>query len=390
VPFADLGHYQLHYRLDGPSDAPLLVLSNSLGTDFSLWDTQIPAFTRFFRVLRYDTRGHGQSSLSSEPTTVAALTADVISLVDHVGADRFSFCGISLGGMTGLVLGLNHPERLQALVLSNTAARISTPESWNARIATVQSQGMQPVAEAAMERWFTPEFRSRHVDIVDHFRDRLASTSSEGYIPCCVALRDADLRESISGIRVPTLVVAGAHDPVTTPEDAHFLVNKIAGSTYTELTAAHLSNVEAAEEFSQRVSTFLLQRKSFSQGMAVRRAVLGDAHVDRSLAQLNDFNREFQDLITRYAWGEIWTRPGLPRHTRSLVTLAMMVALNRGEEFRLHVRAAFNNGVTREEIKELLLQTAIYCGVPAANAAFHAAQQVFVEMEQPRTDSGAR
>jgi len=115
--------------------------------------------------------------------------------------------------------------------------------------------------------------------------------------------------------------------------------------------------------------------------MAVRRAVLGDAHVDRSLANVNDFNRDFQHLITRYAWGEIWTRPGLSRHTRSLITLAMMVALNRTEEFRMHVRAAFNNGVTREQIQEVLLQTAIYCGVPAANAAFHAAEQVFAELE---------
>ena len=383
-PLTDLGHCQLHYQLDGPPDAPLLVLSNSLGTDLSLWDAQIPVFTRSFRVLRYDTRGHGQSSLSSEPTTVAALAADVVELVDHIGADRFSFCGTSLGGMTGMMLGLNHPERLQALVLSNTAARIGTPESWNARIAALSQQGMQSLVEAAMERWFTPEFRSQHSGMVDHFRQRFVNTSPEGYAQCCAALRDADLRESISAICIPTLVISGSHDPVTTTEDARFLTEKITGSIYAELAAAHLSNVEAAEEFSQRVADFLLQREKFSQGMEVRRAVLGDAHVDRSLAQLNDFNREFQDLITRYAWGEIWTRPGLPRHTRSLITLAMMVALNRGEEFRLHVRAAFHNGVTREEIKELLLQTAIYCGVPAANAAFHAAQQVFAEMEQTK------
>jgi 4-carboxymuconolactone decarboxylase len=121
-------------------------------------------------------------------------------------------------------------------------------------------------------------------------------------------------------------------------------------------------------------------RERHEQGMKVRRAVLGDAHVDRTVARANDFNREFQDLITRYAWGEIWTRPGLPRHTRSLLTVAMMVALNRSEEFKLHVRAAFNNGVTREEIREVLLQCAIYCGVPAANSAFHMAEEVFTQM----------
>jgi len=126
------------------------------------------------------------------------------------------------------------------------------------------------------------------------------------------------------------------------------------------------------------------ERERYQQGMAVRRAVLGDAHVDRSLQNKNEFNEEFQDLITRYAWGEIWTRPGLPRHTRSCITLAMMVALNRGEELRMHLRAAFNNGVTREEIKEVLLQTAIYCGVPAANSAFHIAEEVFAEIKSKR------
>jgi len=122
-------------------------------------------------------------------------------------------------------------------------------------------------------------------------------------------------------------------------------------------------------------------RERHKQGMTVRRAVLGDAHVDRTLTRSCDFNREFQDLITRYAWGEIWTRPGLPRHTRSLITIAMMVALNRSEEFKLHVRAAFNNGVTRDEIKEVLLQCAIYCGVPAANSSFHMAEEVFAQMD---------
>ena len=124
------------------------------------------------------------------------------------------------------------------------------------------------------------------------------------------------------------------------------------------------------------------QGEQYEKGMKLRRAVLGDEHVNRSAAKITPFNAEFQDLITRYAWGEIWTRPGLARHTRSLITLAMMVALNRGEEFKLHVRAAFNNGVTRDEIKEVLLQTAIYCGVPAANSAFHAAEEVFAELEK--------
>ncbi|MBV9404193.1 MAG: 3-oxoadipate enol-lactonase [Acidobacteriaceae bacterium] len=382
MPFADLNHCRLHYQLDGPSNAPLLVLSNSLGTDVSLWDRQMPAFTRSYRVVRYDTRGHGQSSLSSEPTTITSLASDVIALVDQVGADRFSFCGISIGGLTGMMLALSHPQRLLSLVLANTAARIGTSESWNARIDTVQTQGIVSLLETIMERWFTAEFRSKHNGIIDHFRECLANTSPEGYIQSCAALRDADLRQSVSRIPVRTLVIAGSHDFATTVDDARFIVEKIPGAAYDELPTAHISNVEAPEEFSRAVLDFLARQELFAKGMKQRRAVLGDTHIDRSLAQPSEFNREFQDLITRYAWGEIWNRPGLPRHTRSLLTLAMLVALNRGEEFRMHVRAAFNNGVTRDEIKEVLLQAAIYCGVPAANAAFHAAQEVFAAMEQ--------
>jgi len=387
MPFADLDHCKLHYELEGASGSPVLVLCHSLGADLSLWDAQVALFVRRFRLLRYDLRGHGRSSVSSEPTTMQALASDVIALADAVSTNRFSFCGISIGGMIGLELALRYPGRLNALVIANTAARIGTSESWEMRIRTVQAHGMQSVVEPALERWFTPEFRSSHSNIVEHFGQVLANTAPAGYLKACEAIRDADLRSSISEIQTPALVIAGSEDSATTVEDAQFLVHKMASSIYREMRTAHLSNVEGSEEFSDAVFSFLVKRDGFSEGMDVRRAVLGDAHVDRSLQKLNDFNREFQDLITRYAWGEIWTRPGLPRHTRSLVTLGMMIALNRTEEFRLHARAAFNNGVTREEIKELLLHAAVYCGVPAANSAFHAAEEVFAEMEQTRPDT---
>ena len=246
MAFLDLKHCRVHYRLDGPPSGPLLVLSNSLGTDLSLWDAQIPPFIRDFRVLRYDTRGHGQSSVSSEPATVAALADDVIALIDYLGVERFSFCGISLGGMTGMQLALHQRERLNALILSNTAARIGTPETWNARIEAVRTQGMQALVDTTIQRWFTADFRSRHSAVVDHFRATFVNTPADGYIACCQAIRDADLRESISAIRVPTLVIAGAEDSATTIEDARSLTQTIAGSKYVELTAAHLSNVESA------------------------------------------------------------------------------------------------------------------------------------------------
>jgi 3-oxoadipate enol-lactonase/4-carboxymuconolactone decarboxylase len=216
----------------------------------------------------------------------------------------------------------------------------------------------------------------------------LLATDPRGYAGGCAAVRDMDQRESIARIVAPTLVIGGTHDPGMPPPHSHLLVQRIPGACYVELPAAHLSNVEAEEAFNRALSGFLDQQETgmsesarYDQGMEVRRAVLGDAYVDRAMARRNAVNSEFQELITRYAWGEVWTRPGLPRHTRSLITIAMLIALNRGDEFRLHVRAAANNRVTRDQIKEVLLQSAIYCGVPAANTAFHLAQEVFAEMD---------
>jgi 3-oxoadipate enol-lactonase / 4-carboxymuconolactone decarboxylase len=215
------------------------------------------------------------------------------------------------------------------------------------------------------------------------------ATSAGGYLSCAAALRDADLRAVVSHVSVPTLVVAGEEDPGSSPADARWLCEQIPGARYAIVRGAHLCNIEDAAGFNDTVLSFLGgsvsqgdERERYATGLATRRAVLGDAYVDRSLQRLNPFNHEFQDLITRYAWGEIWSRPGLPRHTRSLLTISMLVALRQDHELALHVRAARNNGVTREEIMEVLLQSSIYCGVPAANAAFRVAEEVLAEPGQ--------
>jgi 3-oxoadipate enol-lactonase/4-carboxymuconolactone decarboxylase len=202
-----------------------------------------------------------------------------------------------------------------------------------------------------------------------------------------------DQRADLARIATPTLVIAGTHDGSTPPELGRDVAGSIPGARYVELDAAHLSNWEQSGAFTSAVLSFLLdgglnERARFEAGLAVRRPVLGAEHVDRSLADRTAVNAEFQDLITRYCWGEIWTRPGLPRHTRSLLTIAMTLALNRTDELRLHMRAARNNGVTRDEIKEVLLHAAIYCGVPAANSAFHVARDVFAELDAAETQKG--
>lgn len=386
MSFAELPDVCLHYELEGPDDAPLLVLSNSLGADLSMWAMQMPALLAHFRVLRYDTRGHGESGIPSGDYTVEQLGRDVIGLLDHLGIARAHFCGISMGGLSGIWLALHHPERLGRLVLANTAARIGSDEGWQARIDAVGSGGMAALAPAIIERWYTPGYRSRCAAAVAPFQAALAATSPDGYASCCAALRDADLRVGLSRIALPTLVIAGTVDHSTPAADGRAVAAQIEGARYVELDAAHISNQEQAGAFTAAVLSFLTDdaindRARRAAGMSVRRAVLGDAHVDRAQDSLTDLNREFQDFITRYAWGEVWTRPGLSRHTRSLLTIGLMVALNRPDELKLHLRAARNNGVTPDEIKEVLLHCAIYAGVPAANAAFHTASEVLAEVQ---------
>lgn len=257
MPVLDTGEAQINFRWDGPADAPTLVLSGSLGTHLGMWDAQIPAFARHFRVLRYDARGHGASSVPPAPYTLEQLGRDVTMLLDSLSIEGVHFCGLSIGGMVGLWLGVHARERLDKLVVCNSAARIGTSESWSARIDAVKKSGMTAITPVALERWFTEDFRRRDPLAVERVRQMLLSTPVEGYAGACAALRDADMREDIVRIRATTLVVAGAHDPATTPADGKFIADRIAGASYVELEAAHLSNIEAKQRYNQAVLEFL-------------------------------------------------------------------------------------------------------------------------------------
>lgn len=260
MPNVKLADGELNYRLEGPVDAPVLVLSNSLGTDLHMWEKQIPAFSELFRVLRYDTRGHGASAVTPGPYSIEQLGRDVLGLVDSLGIDRFAFCGLSLGGLTGQWLGINAGERLTRLVICNTAAKIGTEETWNERIDTVLKggeQAMRDMRDAAISRWFTPTFAEQHPEQTSRITQMIASTSPAGYAANCAAVRDADYREQLERIKVLTLVVCGSKDPVTTPEHGRFIQERIAGARLVELEAAHLSNVEAGDAFSRQVLNFL-------------------------------------------------------------------------------------------------------------------------------------
>jgi 3-oxoadipate enol-lactonase len=262
MPFIDANGTRFNYQFDGPDRAPVVVLSNSLGTTLSMWDSQAPALSQKFRVLRYDMRGHGLTTCTPGPYTIEGLARDVVGLLDALKIDRAHFCGISVGGALGQWLGVNAADRFNSLVLSNTAARIGTQDGWNSRIKAVREGGMASVADAVVSRWFTAGFVKKSPKVVEAKRQMLLRTPPEGYVATCEALREMDQRETIARVSVCTLVIAGAHDAVTTPVDARFLVDRIHAAQYVELNAAHLSNIEDAEAFTTALINFLTQQEA--------------------------------------------------------------------------------------------------------------------------------
>ena len=248
---------QLHYRCQGDPANPTVVLSNSLGTDMSMWDDLAYGLAQRFHVLRYDTRGHGASSSPPGPYTLDLLGQDVLALLDKVGVRRAHFIGLSMGGAIGQWLGVHAPERLERLVLANTAARIGSAEGWRARAAAVRAKGMEDIAAGSPGRWFTPFFAAGQAELVQAMQATLRATDPEGYAACCDALAGADLRDAICRIPVPTLIIAGTFDPVTTVEDARFMQRAIPGALLAGLPASHLSNLEAPEPFAETVRAFL-------------------------------------------------------------------------------------------------------------------------------------
>jgi len=248
----------LNYRIEGPQDAPPLLLSNSLGTTLGMWDRQLAALTRHFRVVRYDSRGHGLSSVTPGPYTIEQLGRDALALLDELDLWKVRYMGLSKGGMVGQWLAINAPDRLERLALCNTAGRFpGPPDLWNQRIATVLSQGMAAVVPGVLERWFTPGFRAAHPEAVEPIKRQLLATDPRGYAACTAAVRDVDLLKDLGRVRTPTLVVIGDQDPATTPQQGQAIAEAIPGARAVTLAAAHLSNIEAEADFNAAVVDFL-------------------------------------------------------------------------------------------------------------------------------------
>lgn len=248
---------EIHYQTFGDHTQPTLVFSNSLGTNFSMWQPQIDALQHDFYIVCYDTRGHGQSSAPQGPYSIDQLGTDVIHLLDHLHIDKAIFCGISMGGLTGQWLAIHHPDRFNHVMVCNTAAKIGQESAWNERAQLVREQGLDGIASTAASRWFTERFIENHADIVTTLSNNLAAGSPEGYASCCEALSQADLREQLKDIRIPVLVVAGSKDPVTTVADGQYMVNNIKSSALFEIDASHISNIEQPEAFNQALKQFI-------------------------------------------------------------------------------------------------------------------------------------
>jgi 3-oxoadipate enol-lactonase/4-carboxymuconolactone decarboxylase len=282
--------------------------------------------------------------------------------------------------MIGQWLAAEAPKRLTHLVLANTTSRLTDPQPMEARRRAVVEGGMKAVEDLVMGRFFAPAVLASRAPEIESARRTLLATDPAGYAGCCAAIRDMDHSALLAKIRVPTLVISGDLD-VGMPWDGHaaILAQGIPGARVVRLPAAHISNLECPRSFSSALLDFLVPAVppgSRDAGMAVRRAVLGDAWVDRAISRTTDFTRDFQELITAYAWGTIWTRPGLDHRTRRLLVLTATAALGRWEEFRLHVRTGLAHELEPCDLREVLLQLAVYAGVPAANAAFHIASEV--------------
>ncbi|MEU2659814.1 alpha/beta fold hydrolase [Streptomyces sp. NPDC007325] len=413
----------LQYRVDGPEDAPVLVLGPSLGTTFHMWDRQIPELTRDRRVVRFDLPGHGGAP--AQPfTSVAELGDRLLATLDHLGVQRFGYAGCSLGGAVGLDLALRAPHRVASLALVATAPRFGTADEFRQRGVVVRTNGLEPMARTAPEQWFTPHFAANQPAIVDWAVQMVRTTDAPCYVAACEALAVFDVRAALGSIGVPALVLVGSEDRVTGPAEARTLVAGIADAKLAVVPgASHLAPVEqpaavtdlllehfsatghdtsgslavpppvpaappapaepapapaAAEDGEETDET---RPDPYEKGLGLRREILGDAHVDRALA--DEDAADFQELVTRYAWGEVWAREGLDRRTRSVVTLTALVAGGHREALADHTRAALRNGLSPAEIREIVLHTAVYCGLPAAETALATVGRVITEETTP-------
>ncbi|MGO2112658.1 MAG: bifunctional 3-oxoadipate enol-lactonase/4-carboxymuconolactone decarboxylase PcaDC [Pseudoclavibacter sp.] len=401
--------------------ATTLIVGPSLGTSVaSVWGPSLPYLREAFQVIGWDLPGHGASAASSEAFTLAELgdaVADLVRTERAAGTiaegTRVIVAGDSIGGATTLHVAHDHGDLIDGAVSVCSAAKIGTPDGWHERAELVASAGTPTMVTGSAQRWFAEGFIEREPERVTNLLHDLQGTDRHAYAAACRALADYDLIPGLGDIRVPVLAIGGAEDAVCSPREQRRIAEGVPQGSYVLLAGvAHQAPAEDPEGTSRaiiaefgdgpdaagasgasvaaaapvgevaadaRARAGVPLDDPYDAGMAVRREVLGASHVDRSTAAIDDVTRDFQAMITRYAWGTIWTRPGLPRETRSAITMTALIAGGFWEEYEMHVRAALRIGLTPDEIVEVALQSAIYCAVPAANHALSIAKRVLAE-----------
>jgi len=257
MPVIDAGGCPIHVEVEGPERAPVLMLSNSLGTNLHMWDDQAPTWAKAFRLVRYDRRGHGKSGVPKGAYTMEQLGRDAVAVMDALGLAKVNWCGLSMGGMVGQWLGANAAGRINRLILSNTHSFYPDKAMWDDRIRMAQEKGVPGMVDATMERWFTKEFRERAPERIAVMREMFLKTQLEGFIGCCEAVRNMDMRDTHARITAPTLVIVGTKDPSTPPEAGKEIQSRVKGAKLAELDAAHISNFEQPQGYVDTVVGFL-------------------------------------------------------------------------------------------------------------------------------------
>ncbi len=380
MKFATCNGVTLRYTSVGQGITPIVFL-NSLGTNLHIWDAVAARFAHT-QTVQYDKRGHGLSDAPPAPYTIRDHSSDLRALLDYLQIDRAILVGVSVGGMIALDFAAQFTQRVDALVLCDTAGKIGDAAGWNTRIAALEADGLDGMGDAILERWLAPVASEEMRKIG---RNMLTRTPLQGYIGTCAAIRDADLRPALAQLTMPALVLCGSDDSATPPELVRTLADALPNAQFQLIdNAGHLPGWEQPDATAAAIKAFLTDRSQskYERGMAIRRAVLGDAHVDRSTANSTEFDADFQRFITEFAWGTVWAGETLDRQTRHLVTLTILAALGKEHEFAMHVRATKNTGVSAEQLQQILHHVAIYAGVPAANSAIGIAKKIYAESAQ--------
>jgi 3-oxoadipate enol-lactonase / 4-carboxymuconolactone decarboxylase len=382
MQFININGCNIHYEYKKQAPDTILFI-NSLGTDFRIWDEVVAALGHEFSTVRFDKMGHGLSDLQPKPYEIKDYAADVVALLDALQLKKVILVGLSIGGIIGQYLALNEPERIEKLVLSNTAPKVGNDDGWNTRINIVENKGIAAIADTVMKVWFAEEFHQYHSDKLKGYKSMLTNSNTEGYVIACKALKINDLTNEISKINIPTLCIVGTEDGSTPPASVKAMADKITDAQYICIdNTGHIPCAEKPELYADILRKFINKNTAWvglELGMKTRRSVLGDAHVDRAEANKTDFDKDFQEYITHAAWGAVWSRPHLTKRERSMITIAILTALKLEEELEMHIKATKNTGATEQDVKEVLLHTGVYAGVPVTNGAMKIAKKIYKE-----------